>query len=240
LFALLAADTPSEPVAVPKVSTFAPAADLLAQVDFFLARASESLSDPARFDLAKQSRTAKDANTLAALALMLAMHDEKFAEKPAMASLLRASGKLAAASDNYEQASAALVALKRARSGSGEPGAAAKWEKVASLPALMKQVPLVHSGLKRAVDGDRLARLKAQSSGQSAALAAIAQASMLDAQYAKTPAEATKWRERCAEMRDAAGSVNAAIHAQDAARVAAGMKRLFQSCESCHAAFRSQ
>ncbi len=65
-----------------RVSRFASSDDLLRQVDFFVARIEASLSDPAGFDLAKQSRVWKDGNTLAALALTLAMHDEAFANSP--------------------------------------------------------------------------------------------------------------------------------------------------------------
>jgi cytochrome c556 len=102
----------------------------------------------------------------------------------------------------------------------------------------MKQVPLVHIGLKRGVEPNRLARQAAQSAGQSASLAAIAQAAMLDDEYAKTPADLEQWVAFCAEMRDAAGQVNSAVHKQDQPAVAAGMKRLAVSCETCHAKFR--
>jgi cytochrome c556 len=111
-------------------------------------------------------------------------------------------------------------------------------------------VPLIHTGLKRGVDPHRLARQASQSAGQSAALAAIAEAAMLDTEYAKLARDsaagaveraeqrAEQWRQFCVGMRDAAGEVNSAIHAQDQARVTAGMKRLSQSCEACHAKFR--
>ena len=98
--------------AVPKISEFAPVEDLLGQVDFFIGRASESLADPADFDGAKQSRTVKDASTLAVLALMLSMHDHDFASKAGMPSLLVASRQLADAGDNYDRASQALSRIK--------------------------------------------------------------------------------------------------------------------------------
>jgi hypothetical protein len=226
------------PEEMPKPSQFAPAADLLRQVDFYLARTSESLAEPARFDMAKQSRALKDAHTLAALALVLALHDEDFPQKPAMPALLRAAQQLAAAEGDYARAREALGRLQSARTGKVEPGGAARWERVAALGPLMKQVPLIHSQMKRGVDGARLARMAEQSSGQAAALAAIAQASMFDDEYAKTPADLEKWRQYCVEMRDAAGEVNAAIRAQDAPRVSGGMQRMLQSCEACHATFR--
>ena len=234
---LLAADVPQAPRPLAP-SRYAPAADLLREVDYFIGRIGDSLADPAAFDLAKQSRTLKDANTLAALALVLALHDEDFAEKPAMGQLLSASRRLSDSAEDYEQATAAFATIKAARTGKVEPAGRPRWEKVASLPALMKQVPLIHSRLKRGVDKRRLARLAEQSTAHSAALAAIAQASMLDTEYAKTPDEVERWYAYCAEMRDAAGTLNAAIHAQDPQRVNQSMERLVQSCEACHATFR--
>jgi cytochrome c556 len=230
----------SQPPGIPKISTFAPARDLLQQVDFFVGRVEESLADPNDFDLAKQSRTLKDANTLAALALVLAVHDEEHLAKSAMAAMLRSAQALAEAGDNAQRAGEALAGIKRARDGMAAGGEAVKWEKAAALSALMKQVPLVHTGLKRGVEPNRLARQAAQSAGQAAALAAIAQAAMLDNEYAKTPADSELWTRFCAQMRDAAGEVNSAVHAQDQARVTAAMKRMTQSCDACHAKFRHE
>ena len=230
----------SQPPDIPKISSFAPAKDLIQQVDFYLVRLDESLADPADFDLAKQSRTLKDANTLSALALVLAVHDEEHPIKASMPAMLKSSQALAEAGDDIERAGASLAGIKRARAAMAAGGETVKWEKAASLSALMKAVPLVHTGLKRGVEPNRLARQAVQSAGQAAALAAIAQAAMLDAELAKSPADAERWAQFCAQMRDAAGEVNSAVHAQDQARVVTGMKRLSQSCDACHARFRGE
>ena len=228
--------------APPKISAFAPAADLIDQVDFFLGRVTESLSDPADFDGAKQSRTLKDAHTLTVLGQMLAAHDEAHPLKTSAPALIASARQLALAGDQIDKATPALAGLKTARaanSNDATPSAdAIKWEKAAALPVLMKQVPLVYNGLKRGTDGKRLATQARQSAGQAATLAAIAQASALDTSYAKTPEQEAAWIALCIEMRDAAGDVNSAVHAQDAARVTTGMKRLMQSCETCHEQFR--
>ncbi len=225
-------------VQIIKPSEVAPAKDLVNQVDYFINRLEQSLSAAADFDGARQSRTWKDANTLAVLALMLAMHDEEHALKAAAPSMLRAARELAIADNNFAQAQAVFTRIKAARLGAVAPAAPAKWEQVSSLVAIMKQVPLIHDGLKRGIEPERLARHAAQSAGQSAALAAIAQTTMFDTERASTPADAEKWKQFCAQMRDAAGSVNSAVHAQDPAAVTRGMARLAQSCETCHAAFR--
>jgi hypothetical protein len=222
---------------IPKMSQFAPAEDLISQVDFYLGRLEQSLASEDSFDLAAQSRTVKDANTLAVLALVLAVHDQQHALRGS-AGLLAAAQRLAAAEGDYGRASAALKDLKAARAGGGGDGPAVSWQKSASLPALMKQVPLVHTSLKRGVDPSRLARQKTQSAGQAAVLAAIAQASMLDTEYAANAADLAEWRSYCTAMRDASGEVNSAVRAADSARVAESMKRLTQSCDACHAKFR--
>jgi cytochrome c556 len=234
----IASATAADAVPIPHISTFAPADDLIAQVDFFLGRIEQSLANKADFDGAKQSRTWKDANTLAALSLMLAVHDQPHPLRASAATMLAASEQLAAAAENYDQARAALERLRAARAGGAPEAAPAKWEKAASLGALMKQVPLVHTALKRGVERGRLARQSAAAAGQAAALAAIAQAAMLDNEQVRQPDEESQWRLYCAQMRDAAGEINSAVHAGDEGRVAEGMKRLAQSCETCHAKFR--
>lgn len=222
----------------PKASTFAPAADLLAQVDFFIARVEESLADPAKFDLAKQSRTLKDAHTLAALGYVLESHDEAFPAQASMPALVAAAQSLAKAEANAQAASEALARIKQARAGEAAAGQAPRAEKIASLAALMKQVPLVHTRLQRGTRPGRLERGAEESAGLSATLAAMAQAAMHDEEYAKTPEDAAAWAQFCAQMRDAAGEVNSAIHDKDQQRVTAGMSRMLQSCEACHAKFR--
>ncbi len=230
----------SESTAIPKISTFAPAADLLQQVDFFIGRVEASLADPADFDGAKQSRTLKDGHTLAVLALMLAVHDEPHPLRAAMPSLLKSAQALAGAGDDYSRAKAALTEIQAARAGTAPSDGTVRWEKAASLSALMKQVPLIHAGLKRGVERNRLARQAALAAGQSATLAAIAQASMLDTEHVTRPEDVEAWLQYCVQMRDAAGEVNSAVHAQDQGRVTMGMHHLAQSCEACHAKFRDQ
>jgi cytochrome c556 len=222
----------------PQISTFAPHADLLHQVDFFVGRVDESLADPEAFDLAKQARTLKDANTLAVLALLLSQHDADFPEKSSMPSLLKAAQSLATVGADAAKAQSALAEIKAARAGKSPTDQTVKWQRVASLPSLMKQVPLIHAGLKRGATPSRLKKTTEQSAGQAATLAAIAQASMFDDEYAKSPEDLAAWQKFCAEMRDAAGEVNSAVHAGDQSRVDAGMKSMHESCEACHAKFR--
>jgi cytochrome c556 len=220
-----------------KVSGFAPAADLAAQVDYYLGRLGESLSDGKDYDEAKQSRVSKDANTLSVLALVLAMHDAE--PKYRGGELITAARHLAESSDHYEPAAQALAEVKKAAGGSqAPPPTAVQWGKVASLEALMKQVPIVNNSLKRGLEPNRFKRQADQSAGQSATLAAIAQAVQFDPPADKDAEAVAQWQTLCRQMRDAAGEVNAAIHAGDQQAAQAGMKRLAQNCDACHEKFR--
>jgi len=241
-FVLLAASVAAQPADAPavKVSAFAPAKDLEGQVKFFLGRLEEGLASKEVFDEAKQSRVRKDANTLSAIGLLLAKHDQESDLRSSGPALLKAAQHLAAAEGDYDQAFAALADLKKAAAGQSAGGEPPAWGKVASLGALMKQVPLVHSGLKRGVEGARFARQADQAAGQAATLAAIAQSSMFDNSEVHNPGEEAKWREFCTQMRDAAGQINAAAHAGDQQAARAGLKTLSESCDRCHEVFRKE
>jgi hypothetical protein len=217
-----------EPTAV-KVSSFAPAEDLIQQVDFFLGRLDQCLANRDDFEGPNQSRVWKDSHTLSALALVLALHDQDHALKRAAPAVLAESQILATSNEDYERSRAALAQLKLARWGQSAGQPPETWKQVASLAALMKQVPLIHNGLSRGVEKNRLARQEAQSAGQAAALAAVAQVAMFDTQYTMTAESSEKWRHFCAEMRDAAGEINSAIHQRNQADVDAGMARLQNS-----------
>jgi hypothetical protein len=223
-----------------KISSLAPAADLIEQVDAYLKQIGDALADRDEFEGAGQSRAWRDANTLAVLALVLSASDESHPLKSSLPAMLKGARALAAAEENFDAAQKAFGEIQSARAGKSESNEAIAWEAVASLPALMKQVPLVHAGLRRNVAPARLARTAQQSAALSATLAAIAEVALLDDEYAKTPDEGKAWRAYCVQMRDAAGEVNSAVHAQDQARVDAGMKRMLESCDACHAKFRQR
>ena len=85
---------------------------------------------------------------MAVLALVLGLHDQDNKYKAAAPALLKASQKLAATKD-FASAAAAVAAVKAATTDTSGSLAELKWEKVASMPELMKQVPLVNTKLKR-------------------------------------------------------------------------------------------
>ncbi|HEY2881138.1 MAG TPA: hypothetical protein VGJ15_01865, partial [Pirellulales bacterium] len=72
----LAADAPvKNPPAVPPASKYAPADDLLGQVDLYLQHLDETIANQADFDDGAKSRLKKDATTLAVLFDVLDQHD---------------------------------------------------------------------------------------------------------------------------------------------------------------------
>lgn len=233
---LLADELTDEPPAAPAVSAFAPAEDLVSQVDLFLADFAAALADEATY-ADKKDTVSRDAHTLATLAVALGLHDTPNDLRTSAPALLAAAQALATAAD-YAAAQQALEGVKKAVHGEATEGPALSWtEKVASLGRLMKQVNNVNVRLRRGVR--RLDPNKTDENARYAALlAVIAQATTVDTHEVQDPAQVGEWFQYCGDMRDAAGEVNAAIRAADKSAVDAGMKKLTQSCEACHAAFR--
>ena len=225
----------SEPA---KVSSYAPANDLIAQADYFLKHISEALADKAAYDDVKQALVERDSNTLTVIGLLLAMHDEDHKLNKAEASIIKSSQGLAESYENFDQATTALEELKKAFAAETDDEVA--WEAVASMSPLMKQVPVIHAPMKRgATDERRFKRNAAQTAGQAATLAAIAQAAMFNTDHA-TEDQIPQWEKFCTEMRDACGGVNSAVRAGDAAKAAAAIVALQKSCDDCHAVFRAE
>ena len=106
--------------------------------------------------------------------------------------MMKAAQDLAATKD-FASAKKAVAALQDAAKGNANAAVALKWEKVASLPDLMKQVPNVNSKLKMNLRGKNFKSKAEATAGYSAVLAAIAGA-MADTSAAKNP-DQVKWYE---------------------------------------------
>ncbi len=228
----------AEPPAAPKVSTFAPAKDVVSQIDAYMERLEQAVASEEEFK-ESEAKLAKDANTMILLALAAGLHDEDNKYKAAAPALFKASQELAKAK-GFAAAKAGVAAVKKSlESTEGNP-ADLKWVKAASLEELMKQVPLVNSRLKRNLRGANFKKKASSNAGDSATLAIIAQGSMADTSEAKTPEEIQKWYGFCVQMRDAAAGLNKAIHAGDQAAAEKAMSALNQSCDDCHAVFHTE
>jgi hypothetical protein len=222
---------PPEP---PSMSKVIPADDLVKQVDLYVTGFDEALADAQTYT-DKSRQVAKDAHTLAALALVLAMHDQDHRLKASAPALLVAAQQLAKAKD-YGTAKQALAAVQDAVNGKAGSAPAAKWERVAGLGQMMKQVTFVNNRLRRNLR--RFDERKDDIARDAAVLAAIAQVSTYDTHEVKNPEDLGKWYQLCGEMRDAAGAVNAEVHAGDKAAAETALVNLGKSCEDCHMTFR--
>src|SRR5881275_2936900 len=101
------------PPAEAKVSSFAPAADLISQLTAIAGRLDNLLAKPEEFDDARQSRIAKEADVAAVVSLALALSDEQYPLRPSAPSALAAARAIANATD-YTAAKQALDRLKEA------------------------------------------------------------------------------------------------------------------------------
>lgn len=220
----------------PKPSQYAPIQDVVAQIEAFLQQLGTDLSAEADYGDDQKSRVAKDANTLIVLAQILATHNEKHDRQKSAAPLLSASQGLANSTEKFADAKSALEKVNAAWK--SDSGGEVKREPVANLQLLMKQVPIVNNKLRSGVSGRRFDRTIDQNAGLATTLAAIAEASSVDTDYCTGKDEEARWAKICAEMRDAAASINAAVRKKDQKAATAGLERLVKTCDDCHHDFR--
>jgi hypothetical protein len=227
--AVLAADAP-------KVSTYAPAEDLANQVGLYMKSMKGIVADEQEYK-DSEGKVVRDAATLAVIALSLGLHDQDNKYKANAGAIIKAAQDVAATKD-YESAKKAIAALDAVVEKGGEAGRELKWEKVAPLPELMKQVPMIHTKLKLYVKGTNFKKKAKDIAGYSAAIAAIAQGTIADTSATKNADQVKLWVKFSEAMRNDAGDVNAAVHKGDEAAAAKAMKKLNQSCEDCHEVFK--
>lgn len=228
----------------PPVSTFAPAADLVAQVGEYVEDLEDAVEDEEEYQDSVE-KLAKDSNTLILISLALGLHDTDNQYKAAAPAMLKAAQQLAAATD-YAGAKAAVEAFKQATTATDGDPAQLKWEKLASLPELMKAVPLINTRMKRPLRSEsRLKRSGDDMAGYAAVLAVIGQGSLANVGDTEKPDEVGKWQTLCVEMRERSAAVNAAVRnfAQEGTPEAfqatrAAVETLNENCEACHAVFK--
>jgi len=220
----------------PEVSTFAPAKDLSWQLEKFIQRLEEAVSSEEEYE-DSIGRIARDSNTVVVLALALGLHDTDNKYKAAAPFIVKAGQHLAAAKD-YQSAKEGVAAVKKSLSEVGDP-AVLKWEKMAEIGELMKQVPLINTKLKKRTKR-RFKKNAKKTAGYSAAIAAIAQGTMNDTSVAKNDSQIQQWYKFSAQMRDAAGLVNRAINDDDEEATKVAMEKLNKSCDDCHVVFHEE
>lgn len=218
----------------PTLSTLVPAKDLIDQVDYYIEELEECVEDLEEYQDSVE-KIKRYSNSLAVIALTIGLHDQKSEMQRAAPGLLKASQTLAKAKD-FSAAKTAVAQIKAALSTSADPSGL-KWTKVADLHALMDQVPLINTRIKRYLR--RFEKGAPYVAGNSAALVAISQGSMANADETEAPDKVAEWFQYCIQMRDAAGALNKAVNAKDEGAAKAAMEALQQSCDDCHSVFHT-
>jgi hypothetical protein len=228
----------------PKVSSFAPAEDLVYQMDKYIAEMEKGTATESKYkeDLAEEkasqtgsTKVGQTGSTMVLLAVALGLSDQDNKYKANAGALLAACQKLAVAAD-YAATKQAVAAVAAAAKGEGRGAVEPKWARLADLMELMNQVPHINTNLKSNLN--HLDRKTKDAAANSAALAVIAQGAMANVADTRKPAESQKWFAFCIEMREAAAALNASLHAKNQKAVSETMDRLQKSCDECHDVFK--
>lgn len=234
-----------------KISTFASAADLAAEVNFLIVDLDKAVATEEEFKSQVEGRFIRDGNTLALLAVALGIHDQDNPLKSHAKAIAAAAQKLAHTKDFsttkqtdedlkacFAATTQAITDLKAALDGSNV-GDELKWSKVAKLNGLMKdQVPAINNNLKKSLR--RFKKRAEEASANAATMALIAENAKLYVADTKKPANGEEWTEFAAQMRAAAVELAAKSHAGDETGAKAAMDKLDQSCHACHKVFNPE
>lgn len=221
-----------------KGSEIAAADDLVAAVDAVMKLLDETLTDPADYEIASQERVNKSGILLAMLAMTLGNHDQPNAVQPGAAELYKSALAISKNSKDFAAAKNAFTVAQSARKTPGGGAVTApKWEVVRGLGAIMKKVGEFDAAIKRGLTPERFEKNKAQLQWQSAALAAIAQVTMLDTHEVKKTELMPQWESDAVAFRQAASALNRAVAAGDREAAAAAYANVGQACHQCHKTF---
>ncbi len=220
-----------------KVSSYAPAKELLVQIKSYVDKISGDVSDEKAYGDDQRGRIEKDASTVAVLALMLGMHDEETKLKKSAYQLIELAIELVDQVDEYSEAKEAYSELKAALD-EAEEGDDTSWEPAADLALLMQQVPIVNNSLRRGVTSRRFERSAPATAGHAVTLASLAQASLLDTAYCGDEDDEKEWCRICVEMREACAEVYRAVLKKDQEAAKKHMEKIVTTCDECHEKFR--
>lgn len=221
-----------------KVSGFASATDLIAAQKFFLAQLDESLSSKPDYAEDTQERVKKNSLVLAVLTMHLGMHDTLNPSQSHAEEVLPLAIDLAAKVGEYDQAKATYDKLQKvvtAKTLSVGPGI--KWEIIRGQGAIMKKTNELNSAIKRNLTPARFEKQLETLKYQTATMAAIGQATLLDTHEVKNPADLPTYEKYAVEFRTAAAELNRAVHATDQAAALKAFARMDASCHTCHQKF---
>lgn len=217
-----------------KVSTYAPAKELIAQLNLCMEEISESLADAETFE--EKSKTFNmNAATVVVIAQHLALHDEANELKKSAPAIFHAGSKLSEVED-FEAAQKAFAILQASINDESSEAEMPTWDPVVEMEPLMEEVGFLNSKLRRSVR--RLKRNQDEIAQFSATLAALAQAVSPDLSFTGDEEDAKQWMAMCGDMREACRALSAAAMADDEDAANSAIEALDQSCKDCHEMFR--
>lgn len=218
-----------------KVSEYAPAADLVAAQKYFLTQLEEPLASKPDYAEDTQERVKKNALVLAVLAMNLGLHDTANAAQADAPAQFALFVELAASVKDYDKTKALYEKLIKATGEAESPKLV--WAMIRGQGAIMKKTNELNAAIKRNLTPARFEKQLETLKQQTATMAAIGQATLLDTHEVKNPADLPTYEKYAVDFRNAAAELNKAIHAADQAEALKAFARMDRSCHTCHQKF---
>ncbi len=151
--------------------------------------------------------------------------------------MFKAAEELALRVKDQATAKKLFADIVAARSSTMASPAKVTWAMVRGQGALMKKTNEVVSSIKRNLTEERFAKQQAALREQTVALAALAQATVLDTHEVKNPDDLPTWTKWAVEYRTLAGQLNEKVRAGDREAASKLLRTIDQTCHTCHQKF---
>lgn len=221
-----------------KISTVAPTADLVAEIEARIKSLEEALASNDSYLQAKGTTIPTEAGVLSVLAQGVADAEDK-AGYNGSAPDVRDAAISIAKSKTYDDAKKGLAAAKDAHGGKkGSAKADHEWNKLSGLGAMMKDVNKRNGKLRRVVR--KLPDDTSEAARDASVLALLAVATHEDTHEVKNKADVPKWQAMSKEMQTQMTALSAALKKKDAAAAGDAFKKANTACSDCHAKFRDE
>lgn len=221
--------------AAEKLSTVAPAADLVTEVDSIIKDLDTKLADYAKN---KKKGIPQAAGTLAVLAQAIAAHDEDSAMKKSAADLRDAAIAIAKSASEDD----AKKGLEAAKAAAGGKAAGAKadhaWDKLIDMDSLMAEVNARNGKLRKAFR--KAPEDHAAASRDASVLAVLGVVIESDTHEVKDKADVEKWKKYSKDLQTSMADVAKALKAKDDAGGKAKFLESAKSCNACHTEIRDK
>lgn len=233
---LAAALIPALGEAPAEIETLAPLEDILYEINEKIELLDEQLASADSYEEHREGEVAQAFGVLAVMGQALAEH-AKGEQTDISGPALREAALQFSMESSYDEAQAALAAVKEAQAGGGATDAPVEheWNRLIRMYPMMEEINNRNAALVRVI---RRPRGREGEAAHASTIALLSLTMYADTHEVKDDADIPLWQEMSAEYREQMVELAEAIRARDADAARTLFDAANETCDRCHEKFR--